>query len=274
MGLEAGICFRLALLFVLVSVSHPRTPSRSAVPSAPTPSQDGPIEQPALLEALRARVAQLGNTGQDGTAGRALIPLCPGLPLAGLARGGLHELRTASPGAGAGFAAVLLGLAGGTVLWIAGGENRTMPWPPGLLRCGLPPERLILLRADRPEDALWAMEEALRCPALGGVLLSLDAKREAMLTLTATRRLQLAAEAGGGLGLLLRPERSARSSQSVALTRWQVEPDGYGLPSDPCWRLTLLRARGARPGGPWRLRWIAAEARLALESRGVEEQAP
>jgi hypothetical protein len=51
---------------------------------------------------------------------------------------------------GVGFAAVLLGLAGGTVLWIAGGETRTMPWPPGLLRCGLPPERLILLLADRP----------------------------------------------------------------------------------------------------------------------------
>ena len=174
-------------------------------PADPAPPRDLPFDQPALLAALRARVARLENAGREAAPGPALVPLCDGLPVAGLARGGLHELLAASPGAGAGFAAVLLGLAGGTVLWIAGGAARTMPWPPGLARCGLPPERLVLLRADRPEDAFWAMEESLRCPAVGGALLALDARQEAMLTLTATRRLQLAAEAGGGIGLLLRP---------------------------------------------------------------------
>lgn len=241
-------------------------------PSAPAPPQDRPIDQPALLAALRARVARLEDAGRGATEGHALVPLCAGLPVAGLARGGLHELLAASPGAGAGFAAVLLGLTGGTVLWIAGGAARTVPWPPGLARCGLPPERLILLRADRPEDALWAMEESLRCPAVGGALLALDTGQETMLTLTATRRLQLAAEAGGGIGLLLRPESAARPGQSVALTRWRVTPDGDGVSGDPRWRLALLRARGARPGGPWCLRWNVAEARLVLEAGGTDGQ--
>lgn len=241
------------------------------MPSDPAAPHDLPFDQPALLAALRARVARLENAGREAAAGPALVPLCEGLPVAGLARGGLHELLATSPGAGAGFAAVLLGLAGGTVLWIAAGATRTVPWPPGLARCGLPPERLVLLRADRPEDALWAMEESLRCPAVGGALLALDARQEAMLTLTATRRLQLAAEAGGGIGLLLRPQSAARSPQSAALTRWQVAPDG-GLRGDPRWRLALLRARGARPGGPWRLRWNIAQARLMPEAGGAEKQ--
>ena len=239
--------------------------------SAPAAPHDRPIDQSALLADLRARVARLEDSGREATVGRALVPLCEGLPVAGLARGGLHELLATSPGAGAGFAAVLLGLAGGAVLWIAGGAAKTVPWPPGLARCGLPPEQLILLRAARPEDALWAMEESLRCPAVGGALLALDIKQEAMLTLTATRRLQLAAEAGGGIGLLLRPESAARLSHSVALTRWQVAPNG-GVRGDPRWRLALLRARGAKPGGPWCLRWNIAEARLMLESGGMEEQ--
>jgi len=66
-------------------------------------------------------------------------------------------------------------------------------------------------------------------------------------------------------------QSTARSLQSVALTRWQVAPDG-GVRGDPRWRLALLRARGARPGGPWRLRWNIAQARLALVAGGMEEQ--
>ena len=89
-------------------------------------------------------------------------------------------------------------LAGGTVLWIAPDPDA---WPPGLARFGLSPAQLVLVRAPREQDGLWAMEETLRCPAVGAALL---VTRE--LDLTAARRLQLAAEAGGVLGLLLRPD--------------------------------------------------------------------
>ncbi|MFC7543854.1 hypothetical protein ACFQU2_36540 [Siccirubricoccus deserti] len=35
------------------------------------------------------------------------------------------------------------------------------------------PASLVIVRAERWPDALWAMEEALRCPAVTGALLAL-----------------------------------------------------------------------------------------------------
>lgn len=138
---------------------------------------------------------------------------------------------------------------------------------------------MILVRAERWPDALWAMEEALRCPAVTGAVLALawEANRQAgddRLDLTATRRLQLAAETSGSLGLLLRPD-TADPAPTAAVTRWRVGPlptaqAGTGL-DDPRWQLELLRARGGKPGGPWAVTWRAAEGRLDLER---EETAP
>ena len=99
------------------------------------------------------------------------------------------------------------------VLWIAPEPDA---WPPGLARFGLSPADLVLVQAPRPVDGLWAMEEALRCPGVSGALLVLRA-----LDLTAARRLQLAAEAGGAVGLLVRPDEE-EAGASAALTRWRV----------------------------------------------------
>ena len=62
-------------------------------------------------------------------------------------------------------------------------------------------ERLILLRVPRPTDVLWAAEEALKSRGVAIVLAELP-EDGAVADLTATRRLTLAARAGGGLGLL------------------------------------------------------------------------
>ena len=63
-------------------------------------------------------------------------------------------------------------------------------------------------------------------------------------------RLQLAVEAGGGAGLVLRPEPDP--PPNAALTRWRAEPlvriDGL------FWRLILWRAKGGAPG-VWTVRW-------------------
>ena len=68
---------------------------------------------------------------------------------------------------------------------------------------------LLILRVSRPLDLLWAFEEALKSRGLAAVLAELP-ESGAAADLTATRRLTLAARAGGGLGLLLRhrPSRS------------------------------------------------------------------
>jgi len=233
-------------------------------PSAELPSLDAPaFDQAAVVAALRARIARMSGGG--GTRAEA-IPLAPAidqaLPGGGLARGGVHEVVAAEPGAAAGFCALLLARAAaggrGAVLWIA---REPDAWPPGLARFGLSPADLVLVQAPRPQDGLWAMEESLRCPGVAAALLDLSE-----LDMTAARRLQLAAEAGGALGLLLRPESAAGAT--AALSRWRVEAlassgGGHAL-GDPRWRLELQRCRGGRPGA-WEVAWRPAAERLDVE---------
>jgi protein ImuA len=228
------------------------------------------LDRPALLAALRARIARL-ERGAPGPA-PAPVPLCEALesalPQGGLARGGLHDLTfppEEAAGAATGFAAVLLGRAGGTVFWIA---EEPDAWPPGLARFGLDPALLVLVRA-KGADALWAMEEVLRSPAAAGALLALARPPD----LTAERRLMLAAQIGGGIGLLLRPE--AEEAPGAALTRWRVASlPGLGASrhdlGDPRWRLELLRCRGGRPGA-WVLSWSASAGALRVEEDAGDE---
>ena len=237
-------------------------------------SDDRPMDRPALLAALRARVARLDRSGpaQATAPSTDTVPLCAaigqgvpgeGVPGGGLARAAVHEVLAADPGAAAGFCAMVLARAAasgrGSVLWIAGDPAG---WPPGLARFGLSPADLVLVQARRPPDGLWAMEECLRCPGVAGALLML---RD--LDPTAARRLQLAAETGGALGLLLRPD-AADAGASAALTRWRVgalagSGSAHDL-GDPRWQLDLLRCRGGRPGS-WQVTWRPAAEELDVE---------
>ena len=65
-------------------------------------------------------------------------------------------------------------------LWIAEdlslAENGA-PYGPGLDGAGIAPERLITVAAARARDVLWAMEEALRCRAVGVVIGEIRATR-------------------------------------------------------------------------------------------------
>lgn len=233
-----------------------------------------PLDRPALISALRARIAQLERAGAAealAARGEDAVPLAPAidsaLPWGGLPRAALHEILAAEPGAAAGFAALVLARAGGTVLWIAPEPDA---WPPGLARFGLSPAQLVLVRAARAEDALWAMEETLRCPAVGAALLVIAGA----LDLTPLRRLQLAAEAGGVLGLLLRPDADG-AAPTAALTRWRIGAapslsDSAHALGDPSWRIDLLRCRGGRPGS-WRATWHGD--RLVTED-GAAQPAP
>jgi protein ImuA len=235
---------------------------------------DRDMDRPALLSALRARIARLDRSG-GGVAAEAGggIPLCEAvdaaLPGGGLSRAAVHEVLAAEPGAAAGFCALVLARAGGTVLWIAAEPDA---WPPGLARFGLSPADLVLVQAPRPVDGLWAMEEALRCPGVAGALLVLRT-----LDLTAARRLQLAAEAGGAVGLLLRPDEEGEAGgASAALTRWRIGAlAGTGATAhdlgDPRWQLDLLRCRGGKPAS-WRVVWRGAAERLEPDEDNAETE--
>ena len=136
----------------------------------------------------------------------------------GLARGALHEIS--APGeahlaAATGFA---LGLASGArnLLWIAEdmalNESGT-PYGPGLDLFTLAPERLLTAAVGHRRDLLWAMEEALRCRALGAVIGEL---RGGALDAVAVRRLSLAAATSGAAPKsgVVAPHQSPRAGGS------------------------------------------------------------
>ena len=184
-----------------------------------------------------------------------------------LACGALHELAPAGPihlAAATGFAMALAARSGrdlGETLWIAtdfATHETGGPYGPGLDLFGLAASRLVVLRVPRAVDALWAMEEALRCRALAGVIAELPSDG-ADADLTATRRLALAARESQGstLGLLLR--HRAPAAPSAAATRWQVaaaasRPDAFGGLGPAAFDLALVKNRRG-PCGRWLITW-------------------
>ena len=105
------------------------------------------------------------------------------------------------------------------------------------------------------------MEEGLRAPGIAAVLGEISALDD-----TASRRLQLAAEAGGGAGLVLR-RGSPDPAPNAALTRWHAGPAGVGAGL----RLDLWRAKGAAPGS-WTVAWDERTLAFAL-APGVADRA-
>lgn len=213
-----------------------------------------PRRDPTVLADLKRRIHGLETAGgQGGVLPTGLESIDRHLPGGGLARVAVHEV-VAGPGPGAGFVALLAARRAGPVLWIA---RESALYGPGLARFGLDPERLILVRAPREAEVAWALEEGLRTPGLAAVVGELRA-----LDLTAARRLQLAAEAGGGLGFVLRPDDIDRAGAGAAWSRWRVAPAASAR-TWTCWHLVLERCRGAA-AADWIVEWNDATRDLAL----------
>ena len=136
----------------------------------------------------------------------------------------------------------------GPVLWVV---RRRDLFAPGLYQAGLDPDRVLYAEAADDAEVLALMEEGLRHRGLGAVIG--EVKRAAMPN---TRRLQLAAEGGKTIALLLK--RHAREGgnplhvPSAAITRWRIG----SAPSEPlpvegvgraCWHVALVRQRGGEP---------------------------
>ena len=126
-------------------------------------------------------------------------------------------------------------------------------YPPAARQYGLAFDRLIVLRTRNTKDALWAVDQSLRCSAVAAVIAPL-----AQLDERDSRRLQLAAESSGGIGLILKP--AARRVKSFAVVQMLVE----SLPVHPTssheqtWdsyrcHITLLAAREGMPTEPIRV---------------------
>lgn len=120
---------------------------------------------------------------------------------------------------------------------------------------GLPTDwrhRLIHVAARTPEDALFALEEGLRCRELACVIGEIAGNPRA-LSFTASRRLSLAAERHGVRLWLVRLD--AQPDLSSARMRWRVAaaPSATprwnpAAPGTATWHAELFRARAHAPG--------------------------
>ena len=140
---------------------------------------------------------------------------------------------------------------------------------------GLSARDLVIVRVARAADALWAMEEALKCRALSAAVAELP-NDAPLADLTATRRLTLAAREGGAFGFLLRHRGSALTSS--AETRWRVAaapatPDRFGGLGRASFCLTLHKNRRG-PTGRWPIAWNHHEHAFEALSLGVAAAAP
>jgi hypothetical protein len=89
-------------------------------------------------------------------------------------------------------------------------DRRQTFYPPAAAAWGIDLERLIVVRPQNARDELWAAVQSLRSPVVAAMWAHID-----RLDSRAFRRLQLAAQAGRTLGVLLRPA-SVRGQPSWA----------------------------------------------------------
>lgn len=143
----------------------------------------------------------------------------------------------------------------GDLLWVRQSWLPEQLNPLGLE--GFNPSRLLMAQTKDQTDTLAVAEEALRDGAVSLVALEITAP----LSLTAGRRLQLAAQASGATGLCLIPEGMG---SSAAETRWHCAPvfdvDDSTL---QCW--TLIKNKSGT-NGCWHVRWDAEARRIAVVS--------
>lgn len=139
------------------------------------------------------------------------------------------------------------------VLWVQTREAARLTGRP--YRAGLPAElrhRVIHVLAAKPEDALFALEEAVRCRDVAFVLGEMAGNPRA-LDFTASRRLTLTAERHGVPLYLVRLD--AARDLSSARMRWEIAsapsapPEWNGdAPGAPAWYAELFRSRAHAPG--------------------------
>jgi protein ImuA len=202
------------------------------------------VAVPEIVAQLRGRLRGLEKP-RRGLGEKPLStgwpPLDRLLPGGGLRRGSLVEWLAAEAGSGAALlawqAAQQAAHEGGAIVVL---DRRREVYPPALAAWGVALERVIFVQPESARDEGWAWDQALRCPGVAAVWGWVERVDDSLF-----RRWQLAAEASGCLGLLLRPG-AARAGPTWADVRWWVEPQTAA--ADRRVRIELLRCRQAGSG--------------------------
>jgi protein ImuA len=216
-----------------------------------------------IIADLRERIKPL-ETG--GSRAKATLPfdlaeIDRKLPEGGLAFGALHEVAgggndTINAAAAALFAAGIAARTKGKVLWCI---TRQDLFAPAMAQAGLDPDRVIYVEAGDQKSLLSSFEEGLRHGSLGAVIADV-----AGLSMTVSRRLQLAAEQSGSIG--------------IAVRRWKRLADAadFGQPTASVtrWRVSVLPSKELPVSGIGRARWLLELIRCrAGESADFEVEA-
>jgi hypothetical protein len=137
-------------------------------------------------------------------------------PKAAFQGGAVHELLWPRQSTYPKSLALLLAKAaqknGGAIAWSDPERELHLP---ALSAAGINLRNLVLLRCANRADQLWALAECLRCRGVGATVAFIQ-----RLSQIEARRLQLAAERGGGVGLFMRPDAPGISNTYAAATRW------------------------------------------------------
>lgn len=168
---------------------------------------------------------------------------------------------TSTDGGVAGFVMSTIPNADAPILWVQDHMSQIeagRPYLPGLMST----RTVIHIALPRAADILWAMEEGLRCTALGAVIGEIWGA-PSVLDFTATKRLVTRAEASHLPCWLIR--RGAVPDLSAARNRWRIaslpsmaHPHDAQAPGNPRWQVELFRTRQAQPGT-----WVATCDRAA-----------
>jgi protein ImuA len=233
-----------------LTICAPAGGSTAAAAVSPENAQCGAADTPVAWTPSHPRLAALAKQiRQRFPRQPQATPCCPtGVPDldaalgGGLAQAAIHELVTTQDGAAVrALAFQTAAHAADPAGWILYLDTRLDLYPPGLVALGVPLGRLVVVRTPRTGDAFWVAEQALHCPAIAAVIMPTKA-----LPTYASRRLQLAAEAGHTLGLFLR--HGTGNEATFAATRLRFE----SLPQTAPRRLqvSFLKHRAQQPRTP------------------------
>lgn len=184
-------------------------------------------------------------------------PLEAAFPTGTFPIGTVHELVCANSEQAAASGGLITGILsvlmeqGGISVWISRGRRL---FAPAMAAFGVAPDKVIFISLHKDKDALWVMEEALKCKGLTAVVCELrdmDFKQ--------SRRFQLAVERSRVTGFVLR-NATEKLGATACAARWQVKAlpssDLNGLPGLGFlrWQVELLKVRNGQTGN-WVLEW-------------------
>lgn len=217
------------------------------------------VQKREIARQLQAKINAMQGLGKlsHEPVNTELYPFTAAFPGNAFPTGAIHEfISYEAPNAAStsGFITALAGKLikeGSLCLWVGNGRK---VFPAGLKHFGLEPDRVVFIHATRQKDALWVIEEALKCEALTAVIGEIKE-----LGFTESRRLQLAVENSGVTGFIHRYCPYAENAVACT-TRWKISPmpsitednlPGVGYST---WDVQLVKVRNGKPHS-WQVSW-------------------